>query len=144
MQYCKVGGYYKFLNYPIWVVESTSHFTILIGDKASLNESQSNILLEQCRRAFKGVEGGEENGFIQAHQLRTVLLLLDIQLGESRIATLAASLKLNGAGIILWDDFWKAANQLLTGASLESLLQGDDTTTAVTTGGLDNAWLKTV
>jgi len=43
--------------------------------------------------------------------------------GGNGVQALAASLEVSGAGIILWDDFWKAASRLLTGASLESVLQ---------------------
>jgi ubiquitin carboxyl-terminal hydrolase MINDY-3/4 len=133
MRYCEVGGYYKLPVFPIWVVGSTSHFTVLFGDPASLKESKSDMLLDECRRAFKAVEGGEENGFIQTDQLRTVLKSLSIDIGgtndpdeSARMQALAASLEVSGASIILWDDFWKAASRLLTGASLEAVLHGGD------------------
>lgn len=130
MRYCEVGGYYKSPLYPIWVVGSTSHFTVMFGDPASLKESKSDMLLDECRRAFKAVEGGEENGFIKTDQLASVLQSLQIRLlkngdESSRVQTLAASLEVGGAGIILWDDFWKTASRLLTGATLESILQSD-------------------
>jgi ubiquitin carboxyl-terminal hydrolase MINDY-3/4 len=131
MRYCEVGSYYKSPIFPIWVVGSTSHFTVMFGDSAALKESQSDRLLDECRRAFKSVEGGEENGFIPTNKLGTVLQMLQIQLGgadseqEARAQTLGASLEVNGASIILWDDFWKAASRLKTGATLETVLQGD-------------------
>jgi ubiquitin carboxyl-terminal hydrolase MINDY-3/4 len=144
MRYLEVGGYYKSPLCPIWVVGSTSHFTVLFGDQAALKESKSDLLLDECRRAFKAVEGGEENGFIKTEQLGMVLKSLNIRLGDNEPAlsstddadelarqqTLAASLEVSGAGIILWDDFWKAASRLLTGASLETVLQGDGTSSA--------------
>ena len=134
MRYCEVGGYYKMPLYPIWVVGSQSHFTVLFGDLASLKESKSDMLLDECRRAFKSVEGGEENGFIQTDQLPIVLKRLNIRIGgvddsdeSARTQTLAAALEVTGASIILWDDFWKAASRLLTGASLEAVLHsGND------------------
>lgn len=39
---------------------------------------------------------------------------------------LTASIEVQGAGIILWDDFWKVTSRLLTGASVETILQQDD------------------
>jgi hypothetical protein len=131
MRYCEVGSYYKSPQFPIWVVGSTSHFTVLFGEPAALKESQSDVLLDECRRAFKSVEGGEENGFIAKDQLSAVLDRLKLDLGgateadrASCIQTLAESLEVAGAGIILWDDFWKAASRLMTGASLLAVLQG--------------------
>jgi ubiquitin carboxyl-terminal hydrolase MINDY-3/4 len=142
MRYCEVGGYYKSPIFPIWVVGSTSHFTVMFGDSVALKESQSDRLLDECRRAFKAVEGGEENGFIPTDQLGTVLHKLKIQVGgvesehESRVQTLGASLEVSGASIILWDDFWKAASRLMTGATLETVLQGDGgSTNPIVLGG---------
>ena len=125
LRYCEVGGYYKNPRFPIWVVGSTSHFTVLFGDASCLKESKSDALLEQCRRAFKEVDG-IDNGFISRLDLPKVYdsLKLDIG-GEHALQTLAATLEVSGADIILWDDFWKATSRLMTGASLESVLQGD-------------------
>ena len=35
LRYCEVGGYYKNPLFPIWVVGSTSHFSVLFGDEVS-------------------------------------------------------------------------------------------------------------
>lgn len=108
------------------MVGSTSHFTVLFGDGGALKESQSDRILETCQRAFKAVEGGEENGFIQTSQLGQVLSALELDVGgDSQVQTFAASLEVSGAGIILWDSFWKATSRLMTGATLESVLQGE-------------------
>jgi len=122
LRYCEVGGYYKSPRYPIWVVGSTSHFTVLFGDSSCLKESESDLLLEKCRRAFKAVEGGEENGFISSSNLGAVLKSLGVNLDENYSSTLAASLEVSDAGIILWDDFWKATSRLMTGATIEQVL----------------------
>ena len=134
LRYCEVGSYYKSPHAPIWVVGSTSHFTVLFGDADALKESKSDVLLDECRRAFKSVEGGEENGFIQSSQLETVLQSLKLDLG-SGAQTLAASLEVGGAGIILWDDFWKTASRLMTGATLESILETGDRTDPIVIDG---------
>ena len=145
MRYCEVGGYYKSPVFPIWVVGSTSHFTVLFGDASALKESQSDRLLDECRRAFKAVEGGDENGFIPTDKLETVLRALNIDVGgaeaeqSAKIQTLGASLEVSGASIILWDDFWKAASRLSTGASLETVLQGGDGTASSNPIILDDA-----
>lgn len=126
LRYCSVGDYYKLPKNPVWVIGSTSHFSVLFGSKECLKESQSDLLLEQCRRAFKSVEGAEENGFIPVIELNTILKELDINLNDNQLGTLAASLEMGGAGIILWNEFWKKVSRLKTGASLESVLQHND------------------
>ena len=126
LRYCEVGDYYKNPCFPIWVVGSTSHFTVLFGDASCLKESKSDALLEKCRRAFKEVDG-VDNGFVSRLDLHKVYEILELDIGgEHAIQTLAATLEVSGADIILWDDFWKATSRLMTGASLESVLQGDD------------------
>jgi hypothetical protein len=133
LRYCEVGGFYKSPRYPIWVVGSTSHFTVLFGDAKCLKESESDLLLEKCRRAFKGVEGGEENGFISSANLGNVLTSLGVNFGgENHLGTLTASLEVGDAGIILWDDFWKATSRLMTGATVEQVL--NDTPVGGATG----------
>jgi len=131
LRYCEVGGYYKSPLFPIWVVGSTSHFTVLFGDEECLKESKSDILLEKCRRAFQKVEGGggESAGFIPVEKLGDVVDELDLRTqvgGDHGIATLKAYLETSGTGIILWNDFWKAASRLMTGSSIEALMSSHD------------------
>ena len=128
MRYLEVGAFYKSPRFPIWVVGSSSHFTVMFGDASALKESASDALLEKVRRAFKRMEGGaEENGFIQTHQLGDFLKSLDLtSIKDHEVQTLAAFLDRYGAGIILWEDLWKRTSRLLTGASLESILDGTD------------------
>jgi len=138
LRYCEVGGFYKSPRFPIWVVGSTSHFTVLFGDSSCLKESESDLLLEKCRRAFKAVEGGEENGFISSSNLGAVLRSLGLDLGgEHHYSTLAASLEVSDAGIILWDDCWKAVSRLMTGASIEQVLNNTPVAGANGGGGED-------
>ena len=64
------------------------------------------------------------------------------KIGVENSQTLAAYLEVSGAGIILWDDFWKAASRLLTGASLESVLQAN--TSGTDSGGGGDSVMATV
>jgi Domain of unknown function (DUF4205) len=127
MRYLEVGGYYKSPRFPIWVIGSTSHFTVMFGDGRALKESASDALLERARRAFKGMDGSaDENGFIQSTQLGDFLEAVDLKIPEHGVHTLAASMEAFGAGIILWEDLWKRTSRLMTGATLESVLQGSE------------------
>lgn len=35
LRYCEVGGNYKSPSFPIWIVASTGHFSVLFGDEVS-------------------------------------------------------------------------------------------------------------
>lgn len=129
MRYLEVGGYFKTPQFPIWVVGSTSHFTVMFGDASCLQESESDIILEKCRRAFKTMEGGaEENGFIQVSQLSEFLEKLDLNFPSHSVQMLGATMEVHGAGIMLWEDLWKRVSRLLTGATLETVLGGEENT----------------
>jgi len=128
LRYCEVGSFYKSPLLPIWIVGSTSHFSVIFGDDRCLKESKSDQLLDKCRMAFKKVEGGGENGFIVAEKLGQVIDELDLRNslgGENGVNALHAFLEVSGAGIILWDDFWKSCSRLLTGSPLETIIQND-------------------
>ncbi|KAL9182959.1 hypothetical protein ACHAXT_004238 [Thalassiosira profunda] len=121
LRYCEVGNYYKCPLFPIWVVGSTSHFSVVFGDERCLKESKSDILLERCRRAFKKSDGDEKLGDVMDE--------LDLRAkvgGDAGVQTLSAYLEVSGAGIILWNDFWKATSRIITGSSLQSIMSGDD------------------
>jgi Domain of unknown function (DUF4205) len=130
MRYLQVGGYYKRPLFPIWVIGSTSHFTVLFGDDIAscLYESKSDQILESVRRAFQQMDGAEEQGFIKLEQLGDFLQKLGLyeRLGEVGVQTLGATMEVHGAGILLWEDVWKRTSRLLTGASLNAVLDSDD------------------
>jgi len=141
LRYLEVGAFYKSPRFPVWVIGSSSHFTVMFGDANALKESASDALLEKVRRAFKRMEGGaEENGFIQTHQLGDFLKSLDLtSIKDHEVQTLAAFLDRYGAGIILWEDLWKRTSRLLTGASLESILDGTDEASTNNTSNVASA-----
>ena len=129
LRYCEVGSYYKSPIFPIWIVASTNHFSVVFGDSKCLQESKSDLLLERCRRAFKKVEDGE-SGFIMKDSLGKVLEELDLVTvlgGDNGVQTLAAYVEVpGGGGIILWDDFWKSCSRLMTGSSLQAIMSSNE------------------
>ena len=128
LRYCEVGSYYKSPIFPVWIVASTNHFSVVFGDSNCLQESKSDLLLERCRRAFKKVEDGE-SGFIMKDSLGKVVeeLGLMTMLGDNGVQTLAAYVEVpGGGGIVLWDDFWKATSRLMTGSSLQAIMSDKD------------------
>lgn len=154
LRYCQVGSFYKTPNWPIWVVGSSSHFTVLFGTDAKMVlESNSERMLKHAQRAFKASDPNE-NGFVDKGQVKQVLAVLmtaeresqcESQQGEATggrssvslltelandpaaMSALTAFMETAGAGIVLWDDFWRAVSRLMTGASLESVIGGQPT-----------------
>ena len=104
---------------------STSHFSVLFGGAACLQESQSDLILEKCRRAFKNAEDGGESGFILVGKLGVVVDELNLRQklgGDNGVQTLQAFLEVSGAGIILWEDAWKSLSRIMMGSTLESVI----------------------
>lgn len=126
LRYCSVGTFYKTPKVPIWVIGSQSHFTVLFSSSTNiLLSTESTIILEKCRRVFGSVDNANENGFIQKTSLENVLeklSLMDTVGGKDGAAYLSGVLEVSEAGIILWDTFWKVVSRLLTGSSLETVL----------------------
>jgi hypothetical protein len=70
----KVGTYLKIPRFPIWVIGSTSHFTVLFSMNNQVNqESSSERLVSILQRCFKAVDT-EECGFIPSSRLLEVRL----------------------------------------------------------------------
>jgi hypothetical protein len=64
LQLCQVGSFLKIPELPVWVVGSTSHFTVLFCTDRQINEeSESDKLQTRVQRAFKSVDSAE-CGFI--------------------------------------------------------------------------------
>mmetsp|Transcript_5506 Transcript_5506/g.8528 ORF Transcript_5506/g.8528 Transcript_5506/m.8528 type:complete len:460 (+) Transcript_5506:917-2296(+) len=113
LRYCQVGSFYKKPVYPIWVVGSESHYTLIYGtDKTINDESQRQQALSRARRAFKQLDQ-QENGFVAIEKLSEVLGLLNIQCTESEIASMIEKYEMPGSGIILWTPFWNCVKPML-------------------------------
>lgn len=135
MRLVHVGSFYKRPQFPIWVIGSTSHFTVLFSDDTKcLHESKSDQILESVRRAFQQMDGAEEQGFIKLDQLGDFLhrLGLSEKLGDIGVQMLGATMEVPGAGILLWEDVWKRTSRLLTGASLQAVLDSDQLDNGIT------------
>ena len=116
LRYCQAGDFYKVPTYPIWVVGSTSHFTVLFAlDRRVNEETESEKLLSLARRAFKSADP-EENGFIDAGKLKEVLEVLqygEVVDNDIELARLRGHLQIDG-GIILWSSFWENVSRLIS------------------------------
>lgn len=110
MRYGVVGGYYKQPLYPVWVIGSESHFTVIFGTDPGVNaESPSGDVY----RAFKKHDV-HDNQFIAADKVAAVLSDLQISLPAAEVEALVRRLdeSSGGAGIVTWSNFWAAVRPL--------------------------------
>jgi hypothetical protein len=127
--YCQVGSFYKSPMYPVWVLGSSSHFSVGFAlDPRVSEESVSEQLFQRLQRAFKMYDP-METGFMQMASLADSLKLLgvsqEILSNEYWMARLLARLEISsGAGIVLWDEYWKVISVLLHTSDFELALSG--------------------
>ncbi|KAF0913873.1 hypothetical protein E2562_024948 [Oryza meyeriana var. granulata] len=104
---CKVGQYLKCPKWPIWVVGSESHYSVLfalnpnVQEENELEERESKI-----RRAFDAQDQSGGGGFISVEGFQQVLRDTDINFPSDKLEDLC------NAGIIVWSEFWHALLQL--------------------------------
>ena len=127
LRYCQAGDFYKVPIFPVWVIGSSSHFTVLFAlDRRVNDETESERLLSLAQRAFKSADP-EENGFINSDKLKDVLEVLkydEIVNNEVELARLRGHLQIDG-GIILWSGFWENVSRLLTKQTTLDILIGN-------------------
>jgi len=129
LRYCQVGSFYKAPEAPVWVVGSASHFSVGFAlDAAVGRESPSEALFQRVQRVFKSFDP-METGFMPLAALSQSLAQLgvasDVLSSDYWMARLLARLEMaDGAGILLWDEYWKVVSVLLHTGDLELALSG--------------------
>ncbi|CAM6105339.1 unnamed protein product [Calypogeia fissa] len=104
---CKVGQHLKRPRWPIWVVGSESHYTVLfaftttVQDESDIEDRETRI-----RQAFDAQDQSGGGGFISLEALHQVLSDLKIELPQDMLNNLCSS------DIVVWNDFWQALCQL--------------------------------
>ncbi|KAI9912730.1 hypothetical protein PsorP6_006125 [Peronosclerospora sorghi] len=130
LQYCQVGSYYKSPQFPVWVIGSSSHFSVGFSlDVQVSEESISTKLYQKVRRVFKQFDS-METGFIKTTSLATSLKQLgieaDIFSSERCMARLVSRLEISSnAGIVVWEDYWIVISVLLYTNDFELALSGE-------------------
>lgn len=136
LRYCQVGSFYKTPDFPIWVIGSSSHFTVLFGRQMDIcTESKEQKILSDVTRIFQENDP-QQNGFVPLSQLGVMLRALNIhstQMGDAElIERLAAKIQVPGADIVLWGDFWCVVSTLLAYNDVERALNVDTNATPPT------------
>ncbi|KAH6835215.1 ubiquitin interaction motif-containing protein [Perilla frutescens var. hirtella] len=102
LNYCKVGQYLKCPKWPIWVVGSESHYTVLFAlDTKVQEENELEYRESQIRRAFDAQDQSGGGGFIGVEGFHQVIRETNINLPTEKIEHLCST------GFIVWSEFWQ-------------------------------------
>lgn len=101
LNFCKVGQNLKCPRWPIWVVGSESHYTVLFAINTNVqdeNELEKREL--EIRKSFDAQDQSGGGGFISVEGFHQVLRETRINLPTEKLDQLC------GAGFIVWSEFW--------------------------------------
>lgn len=102
LNFCKVGQSLKSPKWPIWVVGSESHYTVLFAlDPQVQAENEFENRETTIRRAFDAQDQSGGGGFISVDGFRQVLHETNINLPPEKMEGLCSS------GFIVWSEFWQ-------------------------------------
>lgn len=107
LNYCKVGQFLKRPRWPIWVVGSESHYTVLFAlDAAAQAENELEEREAKIRAAFDAQDQSGGGGFIGVDGFHQVLRDAAVALPPEKVSSLCAP------GFIVWNEFWQALLEL--------------------------------
>ncbi|KAL2467896.1 ubiquitin interaction motif-containing protein [Forsythia ovata] len=102
LNFCKVGQYLKCPRWPIWVVGSESHYTVLFALNTEVqDENELESRESQIRRAFDAQDQSGGGGFISVEGFHQVLKETSINLPSEKLEHLCST------GFIVWSEFWQ-------------------------------------
>eukprot|EP00262_Sarcandra_glabra_P005253 TRINITY_DN1665_c0_g1_i1.p1 TRINITY_DN1665_c0_g1~~TRINITY_DN1665_c0_g1_i1.p1 ORF type:complete len:601 (+),score=92.34 TRINITY_DN1665_c0_g1_i1:291-2093(+) len=102
LNFCKVGQLLKCPKWPIWVVGSESHYTVLFAlDPTVQDENELEQREGQVRKAFDAQDQSGGGGFISVEALDQVLKETTINLPPEKLDNLKST------GFIVWSEFWQ-------------------------------------
>lgn len=102
LNFCKVGQQLKCPKWPIWVVGSESHYTVLFAlDTNVQSENEYEARETQVRKAFDSQDQSGGGGFISVEGLHHVLRETNITLSQEKLDGLCSM------GFIVWTEFWQ-------------------------------------
>ncbi|XP_050214547.1 uncharacterized protein LOC126665714 [Mercurialis annua] len=102
LNFCKVGQHLKCPKWPIWVVGSESHYTVLFAlDTTVQDENELEEREAQIRRAFDAQDQSGGGGFIGEEGFHQVLRETNIRFPPEKVEHLCST------GFIVWSEFWQ-------------------------------------
>ncbi|XP_043603191.1 ubiquitin carboxyl-terminal hydrolase MINDY-3 homolog [Bombus pyrosoma] len=100
--YCEVGTFLKSPSYPIWVLGSETHLTVLFSTEKRLVSPETPA--DQAKRIFRKFDP-EGNDFIPANLLQDVLAELGLVTDTDYVNVMQKKLDTENLGIILRTNF---------------------------------------
>ncbi|KAI3825869.1 hypothetical protein L1987_07569 [Smallanthus sonchifolius] len=102
LNFCKVGQSLKSPKWPIWVIGSESHYTVLFAlDPQVQDENEFEGRETTIRRAFDAQDQSGGGGFISVEGFHQVLKDANVNLPVEKVNHLCSS------GFIVWSEFWQ-------------------------------------
>lgn len=102
LNFCKVGQNLKRPKWPIWVVGSESHYTVVFATETNVqDENELELRESQIRKAFDAQDQSGGGGFISVEGFQLVLSETGITLPPEKLNHLC------GAGFIVWSELWQ-------------------------------------
>lgn len=112
MRYCEVGWFLKNPCYPIWILGSETHLTVLASFESSLvskectSKSQRIVTVHQAEQEFQRLSVDEDTGgFISSTQLEELMSKLSLSPQPLSLEDFVRKLDPENLGIILKKDF---------------------------------------
>lgn len=102
LRYCMVGSFYKNPKYPIWVMASETHLTVLFSNEKCLVSPETAA--EHAKRVFSQYDT-ENTGFISSAVLQDVLSELGLESDPGYVDIMRRKLDADSTSIILLSDF---------------------------------------
>jgi hypothetical protein len=102
LRYCTVGSFYKNPKYPIWIMASETHLTVLFSNEKSLVSPETAS--ERARRVFNQYDT-ENTGFIASAVLQDVMSTLGLESDPDYVEIMKRKLDPDSTSIILLSDF---------------------------------------
>jgi len=110
LRYTKVGENLKTPCLPVWVVGSSSHYTVVFSlDKRIVQVPESEKRKRQMKAAFVELDPNE-NGFIPVASLGQYLMKLGF---NGNIQTIQRQVDMDNMGICLWENVLPVVSDLL-------------------------------
>jgi len=105
LRYSTVGDFYKTPTFPVWVVGSSSHYTVLFAlDAAVVSVSEEERKVKAARRIFNEMDP-TNNGFIPRDKLANFLTKLGVMEDPAIVASVVDP---DNLGLCLWSNIAEA------------------------------------
>lgn len=103
LRYCEVGSFLKRPKYPVWVVGSESHYTVLYCEDEKLQDlDRGQAMRRWARERFDALDQSGGGGFIPAESLEGLLEEIGVALPAESLQALKAS------AVVLWTELLNA------------------------------------